>query len=88
MSEHSSGGSEDSGLVIEHRGRVSDDSRVVSEDSSGVIEHSDQMSEQLNKVSDRRNAVRELFASVDLDSATMCRHFETIWEDIVRRATV
>ena len=74
--------------MIEHRGRVSEDSSLVSEDSGGVIEHSDQMSEHSNQVSDHLEAVRELFTSVELDSSTMCRYFDTNREDIVRRATV
>lgn len=81
MRERSRAGSDDSGLAIEHRGRLSEDSGVVGEDSGGVIEHSDEMSEYLD-------AVCELFTSVGLDSSTMCRYFDTNREDIARRALV
>ena len=67
---------------------MSEDSGVVSEDSGGVIEHSDDMSKHLNKVSEHLEAVCELFTSVGLDSATMCRYFDTNREDIARRALV
>jgi hypothetical protein len=81
VSEHLASVSGDSSTVSEHRGRVS-------EDSGGVIEHSDEMSEHSNKVSEHLEAVRELFASVGLDSSTMCRYCDTNREDIPRRALV